>query len=114
MRLDTARMKCLRVQEMEIKRYKSLNWIGLDWMTVMSYITQFQLKPKVLLLLLIDIISVSQGIQKPDAYCKVVQFPIWIQFGDIKNLHLESQKKSYLSPHRAKLIAENYSLQYCH
>ena len=31
MRWDTARIKRLRVrQEMEIKRYKSLNWIGLE------------------------------------------------------------------------------------
>ena len=31
MRLDTAMIKRIRVrQEMETKRYKSLNWIGLD------------------------------------------------------------------------------------
>ena len=33
MRLDTAKIKRLRVrQEMEIKHYKSLHWIALDWM----------------------------------------------------------------------------------
>ena len=36
MRLDTARIKNLRVrQEMEIKRYKSLNWIGLEQFTIL-------------------------------------------------------------------------------
>ena len=64
----------------------------------------------------------SQGTQKPDANCKIVQFPLWIQLDDIKKLHLESQKKSHSSPDLSKLIAENnkicilesYSLQYCH
>ena len=65
------------------------------------------IKTKHLFYLLIDIISMSQGILKPDAYCKVVQFPLWIQLGDIKRFHLESQKKSHLSPDLSKLIAEN-------
>ena len=48
-------------------------------------------------------VSMSQGIQKPDTYSKVVLFSIWIQLGDIKNLHLDSQKKSYSSPPHAIL-----------
>ena len=35
--LDMARIKCLRVcQEMEIKHYKSLNWIGYSTVAVYS------------------------------------------------------------------------------
>ena len=72
MRLNTARFKCLRVlQEMEIKRYKSLNWIRLDWLLSNRLLA---LKCKAFLLLgfssQLKKLARPQNVQEKSAHCK--------------------------------------------